>query len=191
MRRHLPIARGVTLVELMISMTVLTIGMLGMAQMQLVAVRSKEMGHNTALASALSHDLAENMSSWRYNDSRLAASDTITSLGDTKVSSRLNLPPDVTLDSSLKFDFAEAPSDANATTSSALGTAYQGTRGDVKVTGKLDFVRYWSVYNFNPGGAGKENGKLIVVVTRWREAGLGMRQVATTVFKANEEVYSL
>ena len=184
--------RGVTLVEIIVSMAVLTIGMLGLAHMQVVAVRQNQMAANMAIASSLGRDMAESISMWRYNDPRLQPIATIQNLSDTRIAKRFDLPRDEDLASlsEYKMQFGEIAGDTSATNAGAIGE-YDGAGPDVKEKGKNFFRRYWNVFGWDPDGDSIPNAKFVVVVVRWREPGLGMRQVYTTAIKANEEVYSL
>lgn len=185
-------ARGVTLIEVMVSLGVLLIGMLGMAHMQVVAVRQSQLSANMTRASALAQGLVENIAMWRYNDPRLSPLATVEALDDELVADRFDLPRDADLsgDADRLMQFGEAADDPSATNADALGE-FDGALADVDDDGNPIFRRYWNVFAWDPDGDGLPNAKFVLVVVRWNEPNVGMRQIYTTAVKANEEVYSL
>src|SRR5205823_5920150 len=50
-------ARGFTMIEALVSLVVMLIGLLGLASLQVVGVRSNHFGRKMAIASVLMHDL--------------------------------------------------------------------------------------------------------------------------------------
>lgn len=184
--------RGITLIEVTVSMAVLLIGMLGMAHMQVVAVRQNQFSANVTRASALGQGLVENVAMWRYNDERLTPLATVNSLDDELIQKRFDLPrdEDLSADADRMMQFGEAGNDPSATNDDALGE-FDGALSEVDADGNPIFRRYWNVFGWDPDGDGLENAKFVLIVVRWREPNLGMRQVYTTAVKANEEVYSL
>lgn len=181
---------GFTLVEVMVSMAVLTIGMLGMANMQIVAVKQNQFAANMGRASGLGQDLVESISMWKYNDPRLQSLATVTSLSDDKIVKRMDLAraEDISGDSERIMQFGEKDGDPSASTAGALGTVMAAAASTV---GDGQFRRYWNVFAWDPDGDGLPNAKFVLVVVRWKEPNVGMRQIYTTVVKANEAVYSL
>jgi len=63
--------RGFSTIEAMTASAVLLVGLLGLASLQVVGVRSNHFGRDLAQASSLAQDLAENIQRWDYADSRL------------------------------------------------------------------------------------------------------------------------
>lgn len=182
--------RGLSLVEVMVSLVLLALGLVGLAQMQIVGSRANRFGRNMTLASELARDLVENATLWKYGDPRLAPMDTVAALSDPKVAALFSLPRDETLPSSQRAQFGEVAGDPNAVNAGALGT-YAGTGSDLDKDGRPDFRRYWSVLAVDPNGDGVADSKFVVVVVRWHEPGVGMRQVFATTVKANAEVFRL
>jgi hypothetical protein len=85
-----------------------------------------------------------------------------------------------------KAQYSDSPTtDANATTSNALAQNYQGLSTDVDGDGKPDFIRYWNVYEVDVSGTGTPNGKLVQIITRWKDPNVGWRQIAITTFRRN------
>jgi type IV pilus modification protein PilV len=190
--------RGVSMIEVTISLSVMAIGLLGMAHMQVIAVRSNALSRNTAFASALARDLTEAIGMWSYEDARLTPLATVASFTDSQVADRINIGKSELFNTSLRAQYSEQASDANATVNDALGPNYDGVRSDEKDLAagaeggtKLHYKRYWTVFAYDPEADGVKNGKFIVIVVRWKEPGFGMRQVVHTTFKANTQVFAL
>ncbi len=64
-------ARGLSLVETMVSMAVLAIGVLGVAQMQVMASAQNGIARRTSRAAAIARDFVETAMRWEYTDPRL------------------------------------------------------------------------------------------------------------------------
>lgn len=177
--------RGFTLIESFIALAVVAIGMLGMLSLQVVGVRANFMGKSMAQADELARDLSEHIAAWDFNDPRLKTTFSLDSTsinGDAFVSSwdlgrsvaTTNTSVATGSVSTVTMQYAEAASDANATVSSAFSTGtapYSGLAADT-----TKYLRYWNVYNYS-------GGKLIQIYVRWKEPGLGYRQVAISTFK--------
>lgn len=179
--------RGFSLIEAMVAMAVLAIGLLGMASLQIVGVRSNQFGGRMARASQLGHDLIEQVQRWDYADTRLTALQVVTTPTDTVVKNRWDLGRADTVPSTVRPQFGDTAGDANAVTAGALGTTYQGLSNDVDKDGKPDFRRYWNVYDLQVTESGKVTvkGKLVQVIVRWKDASVagGNRQVSMSTFK--------
>ena len=182
MSRRLRWRRGVTLVETMVSLTVLALGITGLTQLQIISVRANAFSRKMALASALATDLVENVGLWQYTDGRLATTTSVTSATDSKIAARSELGRAATItDSSLKPMFSEQ-STTNALTGSALrggSTTYDGYSSDIDGDGVDDFERYWSVFKLDPSSSGVETGKIVVVTVRLVLGG-GRRPTSST-----------
>lgn len=174
-RQRLRSPRGFSLVETIITIGILTIGVVGIAQLQLIGVKSKNFATNISTASLLAHDLGEQAQRWSYTDSRLTTLRTVTSTTDSNVTALWDMGRATTVTSALKAQFGELANDANATTANVLGT-YQG------VTSPTGFYRYWNVFGVDLSGTGTAQGKLVQVIVRWKEPGMGMRQVAFSTY---------
>lgn len=193
-------ARGFTLIEAMVAMTVMAIGLLGLASLQVVGVRATFMATRMAGASALAQDLAENMNRWPYDDTRLAA--TRSSISDL---SSLDATSDLGRNVALPYtpDFGEgasgqwtcgtcSPTTPSATTNNALGV-YAGVRSPTDSgAGTNLYDRYWNVY---PMSGSNGTGKAIQIIVRWPEGNFGVdangnptakyRQIVLNTFKAD------
>jgi type IV pilus modification protein PilV len=180
-------ARGFTLIEAMVSLVVLAIGMLGLMGLQLVGVRANFFGKQLGKASELARDLAESSTRWDYNDARLAAITTVNSTNSAAVTPRWDLGRADAVPNSAQHQYCEMPGDPNCTNAGALGANYHGLSGDVTQDGTYQFRRYWTVYGVDIAGLGTPQGKLIQIVVRWKEPGLGWRQVQTSSYLPNPQ----
>jgi type IV pilus assembly protein PilV len=185
--------RGVSLIEATISLGVMTIGLLGMMQMQVIAVRSNQVARSTAVASALARDMVENASRWDYNDPRLTPLGTVSDLDAQSIKDKLDLGRETTAPTTAAPQFGEGTNDPNSTNDGALGT-FEGLSADTDLDGTIGETepkRYWTVFNYDPDSDGNVEGKLIVILVRWKEPGFGFRQIVTTTFRYNEQVFAL
>jgi prepilin-type N-terminal cleavage/methylation domain-containing protein len=188
-------ARGFTMIEALVSMAVMLIGLLGLASLQVVGVRSNHFGRKMALASVLMHDLADTVQRWDYSDARLAAPRAIvTSTTDSTITTRWDMGRGTT--ASYTADYGEQAADANATNQGQLTAAnYTGLLAanvdkdfSNANTAALGIMRYWNVFSVDVTGNGSESGKLIQIIVRWKEPGLGMRQITGSTFRPNPAV---
>jgi type IV pilus modification protein PilV len=191
--------RGFSLVEALIASIVMLVGLLGLAALQVVGVRSNHFGRHMTQASQLAQDLIENLQRWDYNDARLSpALARSWNAQDAASTAAVNNEWDMgrgaaathTDGSSYTADFSEGTANANKTaalnaafcTPSPPGCPYTGLSGDVDGDGVLDYQRYWNVWTTTFDGT-TTTGKFIQVIVRWKEPGLGYRQIAASSFK--------
>lgn len=66
--RHPKRARGFTLIEVMAALSILAIGLLSLAVMQLHAIRSETLGRNTSAAALVARDQLERFQRMRWDD---------------------------------------------------------------------------------------------------------------------------
>jgi len=59
--------KGFTLVELLVALTLMTIGILAMVQMQIVAMQSNSMANRLSVATSLSQEVMDDIQSWDIN----------------------------------------------------------------------------------------------------------------------------
>jgi prepilin-type N-terminal cleavage/methylation domain-containing protein len=189
------VARGFTMIEALVALVVMLIGLLGLASLQVVGVRSNHFGRKMALATILMRDLADSVQRWDYNDARINAPRIIvTSTTDPTITSRWDMGRNTT--ASYIADYAEQAADANATLAGQLTAAnYTGllaTNLDsdfgTAATAPLGIRRYWNVFTVDVTGTGSESGKLVQIIIRWKEPGLGMRQITGSTFRPNPAV---
>ncbi len=173
--------RGFTLLEGMVALVLMLIGVLGLAGLQVVGVRANHFGKRMSEASALALDLEEQMGTWPYTDSRLAPVATLSGPSDPQIKG-WDLGRAAT--TSYQPGFSDLAGDPNVVSGRAgvLASGYLGLQSDVSSTGSPDYVRYWNVYTYSDGTS---NGLLIQIFVRWKEPGLGFRQITSIAFKVN------
>ena len=85
--RHFPgNERGFTLIEVLVSVVLMTIGLFAVIQMQIVALNQSTIAYRLTTAGALAESALEDVMSWDINDVRLASTTTTTtgfSFGDS------------------------------------------------------------------------------------------------------------
>ena len=176
-------ARGTTLIETMIALTVLLIGMAGFISIQPVIVRANHYAKRVSAASMVATDLVENIHRWAYNDARLNASMTLTGCNTATMSGcfadATNVTPKWDMGKTLAGSYTPQFNDSN------LGGTWQGLDADVDRDGVTEFFRYWNVFDINPSGLAPEDGKLVQVIVRWKEPNFGFRQVTSSTFRLN------
>jgi type IV pilus assembly protein PilV len=196
-RRKPRAQRGFTIIEALVAAIVMLVGLLGLASLQIVGVRSNHFGRHLTQASQLAQDLTENMQRWDYNDARLTPAVARSwNVNDTASTTAVDKEWDMgrgaaathTDGSSYTADFTDGTT--NATKTSALSAAfcatpgcpYIGLSGDVDGDGILDYQRYWNVWTTTFDGS-TTTGKFIQVIVRWKEPVLGYRQTTVSTFK--------
>lgn len=168
--------RGTTLIEAMVAMSVVLVGLLGFASLQIITSRANQFNKRMTQATAVAMDFSENIKSWGYTDSRLTPSKTVTSFNDSGIKAGWELGREAT------------PAPAPQFSDSLLTAAnFQGLPTDSDRDGKTEFFRYWNVYAADLGGLGTADGKLVQIIVRWKEPGFGYRQVTTMAFKSNPQ----
>lgn len=182
-RPNPPSTRGFTLIEAMISMAVLLVSVLALASMQVMGSRTNRFGDRMVQASALATDLAGNVQRWSYDDTRLNLLSTVNSADDPAIQNKWDLGRAAA--TSYTVEYSDLAGDTNATTAGALGTSYLGLSSNVDRTGAPDFIRYWNVYGINLTGGSGEDGKLVQIIVRWKEPGIGYHQVTQSSYKRN------
>ncbi|WP_282755914.1 type IV pilus modification protein PilV [Desulfuromonas thiophila] len=67
-------ASGFTLIEVLITLVIFAVGILGLALMQLSAIRGNSVANRVTEASNIASDQIEQIFNWNYNDNRLTES---------------------------------------------------------------------------------------------------------------------
>lgn len=182
---------GLTLVETIISFAVLALALSGVAQLLLVGSRMNHFAHRMGTASAVAHDLLENMSLWAYDDPRLEAKETLLTQDGEQAVGDFEFGRQEEVSGSARPHYGERD-DGIAETAAALATEDSPYRG-VSLDGNdslPELSRYWNVYALDPDGDGIEEGKIILVGVRWHEPGVGYRHVTASSFLGNDRVFA-
>jgi prepilin-type N-terminal cleavage/methylation domain-containing protein len=191
--------RGFSLIEAMVASVVMLIGLLGLAGLQVVAMRANNLGKRMSQASLLAQDLVQNLQIWEYSDARLtpqasaspAHTGFYTDTNHADIAKFWELRNTAALKSnvdgsSVSFDFTDGAAGAGAT-GQLTGANYCGVLSPVDLTlpagEQIIFQRYWNVFLIDMRGLGSADGKLVQVVVRWKEPNFGYRQVNTTFYK--------
>ncbi len=172
-----------SLVESLVAGAVLLIGLFGIAGLQVVAIATNFEGRTIAQASAIATSFASNISRWDYTDSRLNASATVTSFSDPLITGKYDMGRGAT--ARYRAQYADVAADPNGVNAGALSASFPGLTTDVDRDGKVDFRRYWNVFEIDPTSSGTPSGKLVQVIVRWKEPNYGYRQVTSTAFRVN------
>jgi hypothetical protein len=189
MIRHKP--TGFSTIEAMAAAAVLLVGLLGLASLQIVGVRSNNFGRHLAQASNLAQDLTETIQRWDYGDSRLTPG-AMRSWNTTDPTSTAAVDKEWDMGrgdaakhadgSGYLADFSDKPGDSNARVSSALTSAYTGLSSDVDGDSIPEYVRYWNVWSTSFDGV-SPTGKTVQIVVRWKEPNFGWRETTASTFK--------
>jgi type IV pilus modification protein PilV len=198
-RARRPGQRGFSIIEAMIASIVMLIGLLGLAALQIIGVRSNHFGKHMTQASQLAQDLVESIQRWDYNDARLtpavarswnAQDSASTAAVDKESDMGRGVAATHTDGSTYTADFTEGTTNSSKTSALAAafctpnppGCPYIGLSGDVDGDGVLDYQRYWNVWTTTFDGS-TTTGKFVQVIVRWQEPVLGYRQISVSTFK--------
>lgn len=198
--------RGYSLIETMVASVVMLIGLLGLAGLQVTAMRSNHLGKRMSQASLLAQDLVQNMQIWQYTDARLAPqggaapahTGVYTDTNHLDIARFWELQNAAALTSNVDgsgvtFDFTDGPSGAAQV--NQLAANYGGVLSPVDVSlpagEQTIFQRYWNVFLIDLNGSGTPQGKLVQVVVRWKEPKFGYRQVNTSFYKYDPSGFNL
>ena len=198
-RARRPGQRGFSIIEAMIASIVMLVGLLGLAALQIIGVRSNHFGKHMTQASQLAQDLVESIQRWDYNDARLtpavarswnAQDSASTAAVDKESDMGRGVAATHTDGSTYTADFTEGTTNSSKTSALAAafctpnppGCPYIGLSGDVDGDGVLDYQRYWNVWTTTFDGS-TTTGKFVQVIVRWKEPVLGYRQIGVSTFK--------
>lgn len=175
-----------TLIEAMITISVLLVGLLALSSLQVTAIATSHLGSRMAQATALANDLAGNIKAWDYADPRLNPVATYTTFNTAALIAGWEMGHAAA--ATQQAQYSDVTPDSNATNPGALGVSdggFQGLASDINGDAKPDFTRYWNVYAMDLNNTGTPNGKLVQIIVRWREPSTGYHQVTTSAFKVN------
>lgn len=162
--------RGVTIVEAMVSLAILTIGATGMMglhrQGQVYLGDSLRLAHATTIG----QDLISQIETWSFDDPRLAnrRTDNDADLGDSAWEFATSATP--------RIEFSDADLNLN-------GQEWHGIGHDAVV--HLGMERYWAVaYPDDQNANGVPDAVRVAVIVRWPQ-GSGWRRVVFMTVKPN------
>lgn len=203
-RRPLLDQRGVSLLEVMISMVVFLIGVAGLMRMQIAAAASSGYAGRLDRGTAVANDLMAYLQALPYDHALLTPKGTVTRDDLTDESDffvqteNLVAGTDYTFDDS-DLDGYDAGHSGGGTPTFAgyfhtldKNVACPDGRPDLDFNGdKLaDMDRYWIVENLDADPSGRRPGKIISVIVRWPEPATGLhRRVVLVQTRFNPSVY--
>ncbi|HDH02444.1 MAG TPA: prepilin-type N-terminal cleavage/methylation domain-containing protein [Nitrospirae bacterium] len=160
---------GFTLVEVLVALTILVIGLLGVALMQVVSIQGNTFSREMAVATGLGQDMLEKLRTLQWTE--LNVDDALTA-GDHPIGSDINR--DLDGDTNPPF-LAVAAGTANIIDERGFGAADVGR-------GPLLYTRTWTITDNQPA----TNMKTIEVTVLWKEKGTTDRSVTISGVKVQE-----
>ena len=158
---------GFTLLEVLVALTILSVGLLGVALMQVTSISGNTFSREMAVATQLGQDLLEKLRTYDYTstteDTALAGAASPGLTHPTANDVADNLAPAVAGDA------------ANIIDERGLWTALAATLGTT--AGPLIYTREWTVTNATPAA----NMKEIVVTVSWSEKGAVLTTRSITI----------
>ena len=178
--------RGFSLVEAMVSLVILAVGILGVAQMQIMASRQNLLSRDISRASTLARDFVASAQRWGWNDPRLQP-------GMACNATDANFPVTEALvgnqqDPAVDFDYTATPAGhpnaaKEAKTTDGLvtgGTAYDGLAESLLAQPAFaSFQLLWTVRDFDMDADGSCETRRVSVVVRHPTA-VGYRNLVHT-----------
>ncbi len=159
--------RGVTLIDAMLALAVVTIGAVGALQLYRYELAMNADARRMTTATALAQDLVEQIALWNYTDARLANANTSNDadLGDTALAFQGANPP---------YDHAEADLTSGGATWNGLPSR------------SPQYERYWNVSYVDDSDAnGVWDGVRIAVIVRWPTGTNSWRRIVLMTSKIN------
>lgn len=176
--------RGFSIIEGMVASIIMLVGLLGLASLQVVGVRSTHFGKKMALASQLARDLSEQAERWNYAKEsaaggRLVALSKVTSTTAPAITSTWDWS------GANHNGFAYVPEYAEQNDTATYASALGAWTGLTAAALDPDLHRFWNVYDVDLLGTGTAQGKLVQILVVWKEPNLGWRQVTSSVYLTN------
>ncbi len=157
---------GFTLIEVLVALTILVIGLLGVALMQVVSIQGNTFSREMAVATGLGQDMLEKLRTLQWTE--LKVDDALTA-GDHPTGTDINR--DIDRDGDPPY-LAVAAGDANIIDEQGFGAADAGS-------GPLLYTRTWTVTDGQPAA----NMKTIEVTVLWKEKGTIDRSITISGIK--------
>lgn len=155
-----PAPRGSTLLEALIALSILLVGLLGMAQLQLLSLGANQGARARAQALEIAKELASGLERLEYDDTLLAPTVTAPSADFGRA-----LRPDGSIDGSSFRAWSDSYS--ALVPNVRLDTTFEGDVVDTSLPG---FQRRWAVWA--PAGLAAQYSKLIAVSVTYHEKSL-------------------
>ena len=143
---------GFTLIEVLVGITILSIGLLGVAKMQISAIRGNYMSSTTSVALNLAQEKMEELSVLSYNDSELDDSNTSNNPAST------NLIP-ITSTTNIDHEELDASDDPPVNPINIDETGNQNAQGIYR--------RIWNITDHPNGTENVPTMKSITVIVTW------------------------
>jgi prepilin-type N-terminal cleavage/methylation domain-containing protein len=155
-RTHRPGApRGFTLLEVMIALTILLVGLLGMMRLQIIGISSNNGGRLQTVGTELAQELVTGLERLPFGDPLLAVTGTAGPAAPTPFG-RLVAGAEI----------------AEGGLTWADGSAVPGVRLDTELP--PGFTRRWTVWGYSPSSGALPAVKVVAVSVTWREPALAL-----------------
>lgn len=148
-RRHASHRRGFTLIEVMVSVSILAVGLLGVMQMQVLASAQNGVARRTTQAAALLRDFQESARSIPWDDPRFVPGGACRSLDDLEAFDEDTIGNRATPNQQLQYTALD-PSDPNA---ASVGSN-TGALGPLPGARAYQGLAAWAFMRPDEGGAG-------------------------------------
>lgn len=153
--------RGFTLVEAMVSIGILAVGLLGMAQLQIYGISSNQGARATMRAAQLAEEIRTGIERLDYNDPLISATGGTGPTAPTPFGSLLFTG------SSAAHAWSDAAPLPGVTTLDAT------LEGDPTSPGQPLYKRSWTVWDYTRDAGAQASAKIIAVSVLYSERGLG------------------
>lgn len=146
--------RGFSLLEVIVALSVLLIGLLGMMQLQIFGIGANAGGRRHTVATELAQELAAGMERLSFNDPALLP---LGSTGPTAPAGFGRLVVGNTLDPSPALEWSDSSPIPGVRSAAEVGDQYE---------------RRWTVWGYSPAAGSPPAVKIVAVSVVYREAGL-------------------
>jgi prepilin-type N-terminal cleavage/methylation domain-containing protein len=164
--------RGFTLIEVMVSLGILSVGLLSMARLQAFGLHSNQGARATMRATQLAEELRGGMDLLAYGDAAFTASGTSG-----------NAAP--TVFGTLLFAGTSPPAHAWSDSTPMPGVTLDSALERDPVTGGPLYQRRWTVWDYSPAPGSTASAKVVAISVLYSERGSGQREVVLYTQKVN------
>lgn len=168
-----PTARGTSLIETMIAMTIMSIGLLGMWQMHVIGLGSTASGRRHTVAMAVAEELASGIERLAYGDNLVKDTGSTSPTPPTTFGRLVNL--------------SSIPSGVH--TWNDTTHAVPGVRPDseLRTVSDVKYERRWSVWGYSPAAGSRSAVKLVAVSVIWRDNGYSAPREVVVYTQLNDQ----